>query len=88
MGQEPALPDIPHVGMNLQSYQAMIDDDDDDWLQDFASAQLQVASSPASVHTEPVAEQPGQHALLSSTVSNSEVQHETGPNVQASLNAS
>ena len=53
-GQDPALTNLPHMNMNPHGYQAMITDDDD-WLQDFASAQLQATEhdSPSSVHNEP-----------------------------------
>ena len=64
LGQDPALTELPHMNMNPHGYQAMITDDDD-WLQDFASAQLQVHDhdSPSSVHNEPEAEQARQHAV-------------------------
>ncbi len=48
-GQEPAFTDIPHLNSaNTPSYQAMIVEDNDDWLHDFALSQLQV-NSPAAV---------------------------------------
>ena len=59
MGQEPALTDIPHMAMHPQGYQAMITDDDD-WLKDFATAQLQAHDSPESVHNGPEAQQAGE----------------------------
>lgn len=59
MGQDPALTDIPHMAMHSQGYQAMITDDDD-WLKDFATAQLQADHSPESVHNGPEAEEAGE----------------------------
>ena len=61
-GQDPALTDLPHMNMHPHGYQAMMTDDDD-WLEDFASAQLQATNSTPSVHTEPSDEQTGEHAL-------------------------
>ncbi|KAL0023708.1 hypothetical protein WJX79_005686 [Trebouxia sp. C0005] len=50
LGQEPALTDIPHMGNSGTpgNYQAMIVEDDDDWLHDFALSQLQPSSLSAA----------------------------------------
>ena len=68
MGQEPVLTDIPHMAMHPHGYQGMITDDDD-WLQDFAAAQLQAHSSPDSVHNGPEAEQAAGPAIPDSSIS-------------------
>lgn len=68
MGQEPVLTDIPHMAMHPHGYQAMITDDDD-WLKDFATAQLQAHNSPDSVHNGSEAEQAADPAAPDSSIS-------------------
>ena len=55
LGQEAVLTDLPHMAMHPHGYQAMITDDDD-WLQDFATAQLQAEDSLNSVPGEQAGE--------------------------------
>ena len=86
VGQEPALTDIPHMAMHPQGYQAMITDDDD-WLQDFATAQLQANSSPASVHNGPEAEQAGTPGMSDNSISHSTAS-QLGGETKKSLDAS
>lgn len=62
------LTDIPHMAMHPQGYQAMITDDDD-WLKDFATAQLQAHNSPDLLHNGPEAAQAGDPAVPDSGIS-------------------
>ena len=56
------------MAMHPHGYQAMITDDDD-WLKDFATTQLQAHSSPGSVHDGAEAEQAAHPAVPDSSTS-------------------
>lgn len=62
VGQEAVLTDLPHMTMHPHGYQAMITDDDD-WLQDFATAQLQAEDSPESAPSGSNTEQAGEATM-------------------------
>lgn len=74
VGQEAILTDLPHMTMHPHGYQAMITDDDD-WLQDFATAQLQAEDSPESA---PSGSEPEQ-AVEPTMSGNSNRQNTAGP---------
>lgn len=63
LGQEELLTDLPYMAMHPHGYQAMMDIDDDDWLQDFPNAQLQEDNLPDSIPSGPKAEQAGEPTI-------------------------
>lgn len=78
MDQEELLTDLPHMAMHPHGYQAMITDDDD-WLQDFATAQLQADNnSPNSIPSVPKAEQPGEPTISDNSNSHNTASHDGG----------